>query len=173
MVCSLPVSSVYGLFQAKIREWIAISYFRGASWPRDRTHISCTFCIGRQILFHGCHLRSLEDPLLEFNKVYTVNLELEIILIPDIHTFISWIRTCFFHDFFSLQMYLHLHAKISFDVHLEGICHFVISHSSPFSGHDNWNQITCCQMTVHWIQMHTPKPRVVATGHDLDLHFLG
>ena len=88
MVCSLPVSSVYGLFQAKIREWIAISYFRGASWPRDRTHISCTFCIGRQILFHGCHLRSLEDPLLEFNKVYTVNLELEIILIPDIHTHI-------------------------------------------------------------------------------------
>ena len=129
MGCSLPVSSVHGLFQAKIREWIAISYSKGASWPRDRTHISYISCIGRQILFHWCHLGSLEDPLLEFNKVYTMNLELKIILIPDTHTLISWTHTCFFHDFFSLQMYLHLHAKISFDVYLEGICHFVLYHT--------------------------------------------
>ena len=35
-------------------EWVVISYSRGFSWPRDRTHISCVFCIGRQILFYHC-----------------------------------------------------------------------------------------------------------------------
>ena len=34
-------SSVHGISQARILEWIAISFFRGSSWPRDWTHISC------------------------------------------------------------------------------------------------------------------------------------
>ena len=38
--CSLPGSSVHGIFQARIQEWIAISSFRGSCWPRDWTHIS-------------------------------------------------------------------------------------------------------------------------------------
>ena len=33
--CSPPGSSVHGVFQAKILEWIAISYSRGSSQPRD------------------------------------------------------------------------------------------------------------------------------------------
>ena len=41
MDCSLPGSSVHGIFQARILEWLAISFSRGSSWPRDRTHISC------------------------------------------------------------------------------------------------------------------------------------
>ena len=36
-------------FQARILEWVTISYSRGSSQPRDRTHISCT---GRQVLYH-------------------------------------------------------------------------------------------------------------------------
>ena len=36
MDCSLPGSSIYGLFQARILEWIAISFYRGSSCPRDR-----------------------------------------------------------------------------------------------------------------------------------------
>ena len=39
--CSLPGSSVYGIFQARTLERIAISYSRGSSWPRDWTHVSC------------------------------------------------------------------------------------------------------------------------------------
>ena len=34
-------SSVHGIFQARILEWVAISYSRGSSQPRDQTHISC------------------------------------------------------------------------------------------------------------------------------------
>ena len=33
-------SSVYGIFQARILEWVAIFYSRGSSRPRDQTHIS-------------------------------------------------------------------------------------------------------------------------------------
>ena len=37
---------VHGIFQARILEWAAISYSRGSSWPRGRTHITCVSCIG-------------------------------------------------------------------------------------------------------------------------------
>ena len=49
MDCSSPGSSVHGILQARILEWVAISFSRGSSWPRDQTHIPC---IGRQILSH-------------------------------------------------------------------------------------------------------------------------
>ena len=42
MACSLPGSSVHGILQAKILEWIAISFSRGSSPPRDWTWVSCT-----------------------------------------------------------------------------------------------------------------------------------
>ena len=41
MVCSLPGSSVHGIFQARTLEWVAISFSRGFSQPRDRTEVSC------------------------------------------------------------------------------------------------------------------------------------
>ena len=43
---SPPGSSVHGIFQARILEWVAISYSRGSSWPWDQN------CIGKQILYH-------------------------------------------------------------------------------------------------------------------------
>ena len=38
---SLPGLSIHGIFQAKILEWVAISFSRGSSQPRNRTHVSC------------------------------------------------------------------------------------------------------------------------------------
>ena len=49
MNCSLPGSSVHGIFQVRILEWGAISSSRRSSWSRDWTHVSC---FGRQILYH-------------------------------------------------------------------------------------------------------------------------
>ena len=40
MDCSLPGSSVHGIFQAIVLEWIAISFSRGSSRPRDWTQVS-------------------------------------------------------------------------------------------------------------------------------------
>ena len=34
-------SSIHGIFQARVLEWVAISFCRGSSRPRDRTRISC------------------------------------------------------------------------------------------------------------------------------------
>ena len=40
MDCSLPGSSFHGIFQAIVLDWVAISFFRGSSQPRDRTWVS-------------------------------------------------------------------------------------------------------------------------------------
>ena len=39
MDCSLPGSSIHGVFQARILEWVAISFSRRSSWPRDWTQV--------------------------------------------------------------------------------------------------------------------------------------
>ena len=46
---SLPDFSVHETSQARILEWVAISFSRRSSWPRDQTSISC---IDRQVLYH-------------------------------------------------------------------------------------------------------------------------
>ena len=47
---SLPGSSVHGIFQARILEWVVISFSRGSSQPRDWTHVSWASCIGQGLL---------------------------------------------------------------------------------------------------------------------------
>ena len=77
--CSSPHSSVYGILQARILQWIVISFSRGSSQPRDGNQVSC---IGRQVLYRraiwgaqqicgaphigprdSCHLGDPENPL--------------------------------------------------------------------------------------------------------------
>ena len=55
--CSPPGSSVHGIFQARILEWVAIS--RGSSQPRNWTFVSC---IGRRILYHWVTWEAQERP---------------------------------------------------------------------------------------------------------------
>ena len=52
MDSSLPGSSVHGISQARILEWVAISFSQRSSRPRDQTHVSYVFCIGKQVLYH-------------------------------------------------------------------------------------------------------------------------
>ena len=40
MDCSPPGSSVHGILQARVLEWVAISFARASSRPRDRIHVS-------------------------------------------------------------------------------------------------------------------------------------
>ena len=42
MDCSPPGSSVHEIFHERILEWVAISFSRGSSQPRDRTRVICT-----------------------------------------------------------------------------------------------------------------------------------
>ena len=41
MNCSPPGSSVHGILQARILEWVAIPFSRQSSWPREHTWVSC------------------------------------------------------------------------------------------------------------------------------------
>ena len=52
--CSPPCSSVHGIFQARVLEWVAISFSTGSSRPRDRTQVSC---IVSKTLYRLSHLR--------------------------------------------------------------------------------------------------------------------
>ena len=47
--CSLPDSSVYGILQARILEWVAIPFPKGSSWLSDQTQVSCI--AGRSLPF--------------------------------------------------------------------------------------------------------------------------
>ena len=49
MNCSPPGSSVHGIFQARLLEWVAISSFRGSSQPRHQTCVSCISCVGKYL----------------------------------------------------------------------------------------------------------------------------
>ena len=57
MDCRTPGSSLHGILQARILEWVAISSSRGSSQPKDQ---SCDSCTGKQILHCGHHLACLK-----------------------------------------------------------------------------------------------------------------
>ena len=52
MDCSPLGSSVSGILQARILEWVAMPSSRASSRPREQTHVSYISCIGRCILYH-------------------------------------------------------------------------------------------------------------------------
>ena len=49
MDCRPPGFSIHGISQARIQDFVAISFSTGSSWPRDQTPI---LCISRRILYH-------------------------------------------------------------------------------------------------------------------------
>ena len=61
---SLPGSSIHGILQARILEWVAMPSSTGSSCPRNRTCVSCSSCIaggfftteppGKPKMYHMC-----------------------------------------------------------------------------------------------------------------------
>ena len=68
MDCSLPGSSVHGIFQARMLEWIAISFFRGSSQPRNRTWVSCI--AGRFFTNWAIREALLRDKALHYSSIF-------------------------------------------------------------------------------------------------------
>ena len=52
MDCNLPGSSVCGILQARILQWVAMPSSRGSSQPRDRARVSYVSCTDRRVLSH-------------------------------------------------------------------------------------------------------------------------
>ena len=61
MDCSSPDSSVHGIFLARILEWVATSFSRGSSWPRDRTHVPCVLPHCKQVFYRWTTREALND----------------------------------------------------------------------------------------------------------------
>ena len=70
MDCSPQASSVRGTVQARILDRVAISCFRGSSWPRNHTCVSFISCIGRQILYHRATWEALYATSILFKSCF-------------------------------------------------------------------------------------------------------
>ena len=71
MDCNPPGSSVHGILQARILEWIAMPSSRGSSRPKDQTCVSRLSCIGRRILHHWATWEALTVLILWFWNIHT------------------------------------------------------------------------------------------------------
>ena len=91
--CSPPGSSVRGIFQARILEWVAVSFSRGSSWRRDETHVSISSvsCIGRWIFFF---FFTTELPGKPIKTLYGYLL---------FHSYADFIQTCNWSSFICLE----------------------------------------------------------------------
>ena len=117
---SLPGSSVDRILQARILEWVAISFSRGSSWPRDWICVTCNSCLAGWFWTS----ESPEKPLLKHNSNFSWNLWakrvkihikikkllrvlmlLHVSLSPSGLKLPPW-RTFFFKIFFSAKLYL-------------------------------------------------------------------
>ena len=108
--CSLPGFSIHGIFQARILEWVAISFSRGSSWPRDRTQVS--HIVDRYFYRLSHHYVELiwkisetgqdlgwgrcRTGFLEFSHVFTIVLHPEILpfLPSQVEGFLDYILSC-------------------------------------------------------------------------------
>ena len=68
---SLPGSSIHGIFQTRLLEWVAISFSRGSSRPRDWTRVSCI--VGRRFMIWAT--RGVPSFILKDNVLTRHNLE--------------------------------------------------------------------------------------------------
>ena len=59
---SPPGSSVLGISKARVLEWIAISFSRGSSWPRDPTRVSHVSYTAGEVFTHWAIREALQEP---------------------------------------------------------------------------------------------------------------
>ena len=100
--CSLPGCSVHGILQARILEWVAISFLRGSSRPSDQTWIS--HIAGRCFtLWATREAQYMGDVLLKRFKIWKGALKLMQSLF--------WVYQINFHDIFQLNEFFFSVAK--------------------------------------------------------------
>ena len=74
--CSLSGLSVHGIFQARVLEWVAISFSRGSSQPRDWTQVSCiagrcftVWALQFLVFFFFSSLEALTEEIVKFQHM--------------------------------------------------------------------------------------------------------
>ena len=66
--CSPRGSSIHGILQARILEWVDISFCRGSSWPRDQTQVSCI--AGRSFNLWECNSLSGRKVMTNLDSIF-------------------------------------------------------------------------------------------------------
>ena len=124
--CSPPGSSVHGILQAIILEWVAIPFSRGSSQTWDGIRISC---IGRQVLYHWC-LGSYSYMGLNPHKSYALTVRhAKFRLLCLFH--LAFYRTDYLWQFQFLPLYQHFpHSSVG----KESACNAEDPSSIPGSG---------------------------------------
>ena len=84
--CSPPGSSVHGISQATILEWVVISFSRRSSWPRDLTHVSSP-CIGGRILYHWATREAQARVISSLQTVYQTSVSACLLLLSHVWLF--------------------------------------------------------------------------------------
>ena len=92
MDMSLPGSSVQGIFQARVLEWVAISFSKGSSQPKDQTQVShiagrhFTVWITREAfdIHKNCFVKTV--------KVWGQSMSTETCEMPVEFTLVGWTR---------------------------------------------------------------------------------
>ena len=88
MDCSPPGSSVHGILQARILEWVAISFSTRLSQSSDQIHVTCLSYIGRRILYHQRHLGKSKSSYFCFFSQWCVLRSVYIIKQTAVHLFL-------------------------------------------------------------------------------------
>ena len=106
MDCSLPSSSVHGIFQARTLEWVAMPSSRWPSQPTDWTHISC---IGRWILYHWATWRKVNGSSVYVYMSACTCLRVHVCLCEFLGAFtaVAGKHNCFFPQAFGLHYLLY------------------------------------------------------------------
>ena len=88
----LPSFSVHGIFQAGVPEWVAISFSRGSSWPRDRTPVShiAGRCFTLWAINGVCYTLLPEIHNLLMHDIALMKRETEAAWAPPGHTCVAW-----------------------------------------------------------------------------------
>ena len=80
---SSPGSSVHGILQARILEWVAISFSRGSSQPRDQTRVSCI--AGRRFSLWATREAMADEAKSNYASTFSLYLEQVYIISTQVH----------------------------------------------------------------------------------------
>ena len=110
MDCSLPGFSGHGILQARVLEWVAISFSRGSSWPRDPTWVSRI--AGRRFT-HWATREALRDPKLSWTFLVTCSKEVlggtcTCVLVCELmlRSSDTWYTRCMMYSLMQVYIYL-------------------------------------------------------------------
>ena len=88
---SLPGSSIHGILQARILEWVTISFSKESSQPRDWTYVFCVSWNGMQILYHRATWEAL-------HHIY-IHIYIYIYMSPDYYQVYYYVSSYWLHYF--------------------------------------------------------------------------